>query len=330
MFQIPRVNAVRGALLALCVAGAGLTTTAQAQTSTYPDRPIQLLIPFNAGSGSDGAARKLTAIIGADTGWNFVIENKPGANGFIAARDAANAKPDGYTLFYSGNTTHGANSAFFKELPYDPINDFQPITRIGVFPLFLLTRPDLGTDSVAELVELLGQSDPPLTFAEGSAGPRVAAERFLQDANVEATHVPYKSSPQALTDLIGGHIDFMFLDTIASRSMVENGTLKPLAITSAERIDSFPDIPTMQEAGFEGFDVQNWSAFFAPAGTPEDVVEVLHTAFANAIESEEWQAFVTKLGAYADVLTPEETAAWVESEIEQYKRVLARAGVEPE
>ncbi len=319
-----------GPAAAALIAGAGLSTWSPTTHAAYPDKPIQLLIPFNAGSGSDGAARKLTGIISADTGWTFVIDNKPGASGFIAAREAAAADPDGYTLFYSGNTTHGANSAFFKELPYDPIADFQPITRIGVFPLFLLTRPGLEANTVAELVELLDTSEPSLTFAEGSAGPRVAAERFTQDAGVEATHVPYKSSPQALTDLIGGHVDFMFLDTIASRSMVENGTLKPLAITSSERIDAFADVPTMQESGFDGFEVQNWSAFFAPAGTPDEVMNTLHAAFARAIESDEWQTFVTRLGAYADVLTPEQTADWVNREIDQYQRVLAKAGVVPE
>src|SRR5690606_26318963 len=174
---------------------------------------------------------------------------------------------------YTGNTTHGANSHLFKSLTYDPIADFKPINRVGVFPLVLLTRPSLEITRIEDLIERMRNASEPLSFAEGSAGPRVAAERFLHEAKLKATHVPYKSSPQALSDLIGGHVDFLFLDTVAAMPMIENGTLKPLAITSTQRIERLPDVQTMDELGFEGYEVLNWSAFFAPAKTPDEIIQ---------------------------------------------------------
>ena len=315
--------------LALVATGLGVLTGGAAMAA-YPDKPIRVIVPFNAGSGSDNVARKLTGMVSEARGWTFIIDNRPGASGTIGARAAAEAPTDGYTIFYTGNTTHGANSALFKQLPYDPVADFQPIIRVGVFPLALLTRPNLDVASVDELVKHMRSATPPLTFAEGSAGPRVATERFLHEANVQATHVPYKSSPQALTDMIGGHVDFMFLDTVASMPMIQNGTLRPLALTSKQHVERLPGVKTMDELGFPGFEVQNWSALFVPDGTPEDIVGTLHEAFATAITSADWQAFVAQLGAYADLLTPEQTAEWVTSEIKQYQEVLARAGVVPE
>ncbi|MCK9512303.1 MAG: tripartite tricarboxylate transporter substrate binding protein [Pigmentiphaga sp.] len=315
--------------LAILATGLGVLTGGTA-LAAYPDKPIRVVVPFNAGSGSDNVARKLTGMVGEARGWTFIVDNRPGASGTIGARAAAEAPADGYTLFYTGNTTHGANSALFKQLPYDPVADFDPIIRVGVFPLVLLTRPTLEVASVTELTEHMRSAATPLTFAEGSAGPRVAAERFLHEADVPATHVPYKSSPQALADLIGGHVDFTFLDTVAAMPMIQNNTLRPLALTSRQPIERLPGVKTMDELGFPGFEVQNWSALFVPDGTPADIVQTLHEAFASAISSADWQAFVSQLGAYADLLTPEQTAEWVASEIKQYQEVLARAGVVPE
>lgn len=327
MLALPRMSWRHGVTLLATALGLALGAPAQA---AYPDHPIRVIIPFNAGSGSDNVARKLTGMVAEAKGWTFIIDNRPGASGTIAARAAAEAPADGYTIFYTGNTTHGANSALFKQLPYDPLRDFQPILRVGVFPLVLLTRPSLEVDSVDGLLQRMRQATTPLNFAEGSAGPRVAAERFLHEAKVKANHVPYKSSPQALTDLIGGHVDFMFLDTVAALPMVENGTLRALALTSRQPIARLPNVKTMDVLGFPGFEVQNWSALFVPDGTPSDVVQTLHAAFADAVRSADWQAFVAKLGAYADVLTPAQTADWVAAEIRQYQEVLARAGVVPE
>ncbi|MGE4337754.1 MAG: Bug family tripartite tricarboxylate transporter substrate binding protein [Pigmentiphaga sp.] len=324
----PYVSTWRSHLVALTI-GFGLTISGQAHAS-YPEKPIHVIVPFAAGSGTDISARKLASLVSQSHGWNFIIDNRPGANGSIAARTAADAAPDGYTLFYTGNTTHGANSALYKKLPYDPVADFEPVLRTGVFPLALIARPTLEVSSVEDLLKRMRESETPLTFAESSAGPLVAAGRFLDEADVKATRVPYTSPPQSLVDIIGGHVDFMFMDTVMLMPMIEKGTLRPLALTSRQRVKRLPDVPTLDEVGFPAFEVQNWSAIFVPDGTPTDVIQTLHDAFAPAVLSEDWQGFVTGLGAYADVLTPQETAEWVQAELRQYREVLPRVGVFPE
>lgn len=314
-------------LLAACLF-LGLTISAAAQS--FPSRPIRVVVPFAAASGSDAIARQLLARVTADTKWQFTVDNKPGANGILGAVEAKKAAPDGYTLFYTGNSTHGANSAFYKSLPYDPVADFEPITRVGVFPLVLLVRPSLGPANVAEMVALARSTPGKLNFSAGSAGPRVALENFRHSANVDIVYVPYKSSPQALTDLLGGQVQAMFLDTVSAIPMIRNGNLRGLAVTSTRRIDALPNTPTMVESGYRDFEVLNWSGVFVPKGTPRPIQDALFKAFSAVVATPEWQRHVGDLGGYADVLTPAETAAWVAREIKGYKETLQRAGVEPE
>lgn len=316
---------------ALALAGALSWAAMPAAAQDYPDKPIRLVVPFGAGSGSDNVARMLAErVSAANPRWQFIIENKAGASGIIGAQEARRAPADGYTLFYTGNTTHGANSALFKSLPYDPLGDFVPITRVGVFPLALLVRPDLPVRSVGELVELARQKPGVLTFASASAGPRVAAETLKHRGKLDVRHVPYKSSPQALTDLIGGHVDFLFIDTVAAMPLIRDGKLKALAVAAPRRIEGLPDLPTMAEAGFPDFEMSNWSAVFARTGTPPAVMQTIHEVVSGTIASPEWQKYVAGLGAYADVLDPGQTRAFVEREIEHYRATLGAAGVVPE
>lgn len=314
--------------LALLAAG---TLAGAAQAQDFPgDKPIRMVVPFAPGSGSDNIARALVTRVSAATGWKFVIDNKAGANGVVAAQEVKRSRPDGYTLFYTGNTTHGANSALFKSLPYDPVADFEPITRVGVFPLVLLVRPALGVNSVAELVQLAKAQPGTLTFGWGSAGPRVAEENFRHAAQIQIRDVPYKSSPQALTDLIGGHLSAMFLDTVAGAGSVRAGTLRALAVTSTRRIDALSNVPTMVESGFPGFETLNWSGVFVPRGTPAAVQQALFKAISATVATDDWKRFAADAGGYADVLTPAQTADWVAREIRLYRETLQRAGVEPE
>lgn len=306
------------------------TPLARAQTESFPARPIRVVVPFGAGSGSDTVARNLFSRVATTSGWNFVIENKPGASGLIAAQDVKRAAADGLTLFYTGNTTHGANSALFKSLPYDPVADFEPITRVGVFPLVLLPRPGLEARSVSDLVQLAKAKPAPMTFGTGSAGPRVASESFVTSAGISAQHIPYKSSPQVLNDLLGGQLDFVFLDTVATIPMIKSGKLQPLAVTSLRRLDALPQVPTMDEAGFKGFEVLNWSGVFLPRGVSPAIRDMLFQRITAVTRSDDWKRYVAGLGGYADVLSPAETAQWVEREIRVYRDILGRAGVRPE
>ncbi len=297
----------------------------------YPaSKVIRVVVPFSAGSGSDGVARNLVNRVATATGWQFVVENKAGASGIVAVQEVKRSPADGYTLFYTGNTTHGANSALFKSLPYDPVADFDPITRVGVFPLALLTRPDLGAADVAGVVKMAKAQGNSLTFAAASAGPRVAAENFKHQANIDLRYIPYKSSPQAMTDLIGGQVDTMFLDLVASLPMIRAGKLKALAVTSTQRFAGLANVPTMVESGFPDFEVLNWSGVFVLQGTPQSVRDTLYRAFADVVASDAWKRYVADLGGYADTLTPEQTTNWVKREIRGYREALARAGVVPE
>lgn len=307
--------------------GAGGRTLA---ADAFPSRPIRVVLPFAAGSGTDNIARALMSRVSAATKWTLVLDNKAGANGIIAAQEVKRAAPDGYTIFYSGNTTHGANSMLYKSLPYDPEADFEPITRIGVFPLVLLTRPNFGAADAAALVRAARERSGQVSFATSSAGPRVALENLQHESGTKFNHIPYKASPQALSDLMGGQIDAMFLDSVSSLPMIRAGSVKALAVTSRQRLSMLSEVPAMVEAGYSDFEVLNWSAIFVPHGTPQAIRDTFYKAFADVVASSDWKRYVAELGGYADTMTPKETAAWVRREIRAYRETLSRAGVRPE
>lgn len=301
---------------------------ARAQDDELARQPIRLIVPFSAGSGTDVTARQMTQAVGAATGWRFVVDNKAGGNGLIAVSDLMRAAPDGRTLILTGNTTHAANPALMKQLPYDPLGDFAPILRTGVVPLVLLAAPKHGFKTLDDLVRAAKAAPGKLTFGTGSASHRLAAEMLKARAGIEVAHAPYRGSAQAMTDLLGGHIDFMFVDTAAAIAFGNSDTLKVLAVTSPRRVAAFPDVPTVAEQGLAGFQVSAWSALFAPKGTPAAIVLRVNKAFIDYLQSPEGVKFIDGLGGYFEPLTPAQTADWVRSEMETYVRVFREAGVE--
>ena len=229
----PFAAARRATLVVAALTGLAMFTTGtSAQAQEFPRQVIRLVVPFAAGSGTDLTARELTQKVSEATGWQFVVDNKAGANGLIAIQDVMRSPADGYTLIMTGNTTHAANPALYKKLPYEPLGDFAPIARTGVVPLVLFVAAKHNVKNVGELVELARKNPGKLSFATGSASHRLAAELFKQKTGITVNHVPYKGSAQALTDLIGGHVDFMFVDTAVGMSYIKAGTLQPLAVTS--------------------------------------------------------------------------------------------------
>ena len=233
---------------------AGLVSAASAQTA-YPNRTITLVLPFAAGSGTDTTTRIISQHLGAALGVGIVIDNKPGANGMIAATYVARAAPDGYTLFVTTNTTHSANPFLLKTLTYDPVKDFTPIARTGDLPFMLVVNPDLPAKSVAELVAY-GKANPgKLTYASGSSSSIVSGATFAHNAGIDMLHVPYKSSPPALNDVIGGQVPIFFGNMASSLPHVKAGKLRALAITGSKRSDALPDAPTMVEAGLPDYEV---------------------------------------------------------------------------
>lgn len=311
--------------------GLGLVLPAAAQDAfPAPGKPIRLIIPFAAGSGTDNSARYFIQRVSQRTGWNFVIDNKPGGNSFIGLAELLRAPADGYTLVYTGGTTHGVNSALFKKLPYDPIEDFIPVTPAAFSPMVLLAKPALKLNTAGELVDLVKKNPGKFSAATGSNFQVLAAELFKHQAGLQFETVAYKGSAQSMTDLIGGHVDFTFVDAGAAMPQVKAGTLKPLAITAARRLVALPQAPTMTEAGLPDIQLNGWAALFVKKGTPVPAVDTLRKAFSSYFESPEYRQYISETGGYHETLNQEQLTAYIRNEIARAQDTFRRAGIQPE
>ena len=253
----------------LALAFAGLSSSALAQTPAYPTRTITLVLPFAAGSGTDTTTRIISKELGVALGVGMVIDNKAGANGSIAASYVARANPDGYTLFVTTNTTHSANPYLLKSLSYDPMKDFTPIARTGDLPFMLVINPEIPANSVQELIALAKKEPGKYSYASGSSSAIVSGATFARLAGLDLLHVPYKSSPPALTDVIAGRVSMMFVDVLTGLPHVNGKALKALAVTTKDRSALLPELPSMDEAGVKGFDITSWQGYLGPANHAE-------------------------------------------------------------
>jgi len=313
--------------LAAAAVAASLSSAASAQTSTYPNRTITLVLPFAAGSGTDVTTRIISQQLGVALGVPIVIENKPGANGSIAATYVARAAPDGYTLFVTTNTSHSANPFLLKTMTYDPVKDFTAIARTGDLPFMLVVNNDLKAKDVAELVAY-GKANPgKLTYASGSSSAIVSGATFARNAGIEMLHVPYKSSPPAMNDVIGGRIDMMFTDVPSGLPHVTGKALRALAVTTTKRSPLVPELPTMQEAGVPDFNITSWQAYFGPAGLPKEIVTRLNSEIRKIVEKPEMKARLAELGMDAFSGTPEELA-FVKQQLVHWEKLITNAKIE--
>ena len=244
---------------------AALILATTAICATAQDTPTRVILPFGPGSGTDNIARPLIEEISRDLGQSFVIDNRPGANGFIAAEAVARAAPDGKTLMVTTNTTHAINPNLFKKLPYDPVKDFKPVSMFITSPYLLLVRKDTQAKDVTELAAWLKSNADKASYGWGASVSQMAGAGFLHRLGVRVVGVPYKSSPQAVTDLVGGQLSFMFLDLAAAVPIIQGDRLKALALTAPARIALLPNVPTMAEAGMPNFEVAAWVGMYAPA-----------------------------------------------------------------
>ena len=323
------MNIVRRTLLQHSTALALWPATGRVQEN-YPNKTIRFILPFPAGSGTDIGARIIGKQITEMTGQPVVIDNRAGANGFIAAQAAAHALPDGYTVFITTMSTQAVNQSLYRKLPYDPHKDFLPITRFALSPMLLVVRNTADQpSSVAELLEKARKSPTPLNYASGNTSSQVAAAVLMNRAGIKATHVPYKGTPQGLADLIGGQIDFFFPDLTPSVPLVKDGKLRALGVTGGQRIASLPDVPTMRESGF-AIDLLTWSGAFVPANTPRAVVNRLNELMRKALASTEYQELSRRNGTRVAALSPVEFGAFVRSEIENWGEAVRSAGIEPQ
>ncbi len=317
------------ALMALAVAtSTWLAGPAAAQD--YPSKPITLVVPFGPGSGTDQMARLYAKALGDEAKVPIVVENKGGASGFIAAQYVAKAAPDGYTLMMTTNTTHAANEHLFKKLPYDPVKDFAPIGLLSTGQMLLLVPPDSPYKSVADLLAAARKAPGKLDFGSGSSSSQVAGFLLQQMAHVDMVNVPYKSNPQAITDLIGGRFTFMFADAPTALPQVQGGKLRALAASSSKRLASLPELPTVAEAGVKGYDMGYWFAAYAPAGTPKPIVDKLNRMFAKATQTEEVKATLARTSGEVALSTPEGLAQFQATESKKWGEVIRAAGIEPQ
>ncbi|RZL89573.1 MAG: tripartite tricarboxylate transporter substrate binding protein [Variovorax sp.] len=316
-------------ILFLLAAGL-LALAATAAPAAYPAKPLKIVVPFPAGSGTDTGARVLGQWLTAKTGQPVIVDNRPGASGFIAAQAAAAAAPDGHTLLLTTNTTHAANPAMFKKLPYDPVNDFEPVSTVGSAGLLLLVPALSPYQDIGSFLARLRAGGKRLHFGAGNSSSRIAGELLKTAIGADLLAVPYKGTPQALTDLMGGQVDFMFCDLGPALPLVMSGKLRALATSSGDRELLLRDVPTLKEAGLKDFEMTVWSAVFVPAKTPKDTVarlsELLRAALADPAVRQEF----SNTGGRSRGSTPDELRAFVKSEMAKWAAAVKTAGIQPE
>ena len=310
---------------------AALLAAGSAAAQGYPEKPITFVVPFAAGSATDQIARALGNGVTAEAKQPVVIDNKAGASGFIASQQVAKAAPDGYTVLITTNTTHAANEHLFKKLPYDPVKDFAPVAALGKGGQIMVVRPDFPAKTVAEFVALAKKDPGKHSFGSGSSSSRMAGELLQQLADIKLLHVPYKSNPLAVTDLLGGQIDMMITDTATGLPQVKAGKLRALGVSGAKRSPLAPDVPTIAEAGVKGYEMGYWFAAYAPAKTPPAVVKRLNELLVKAAKSDAAKtAFYEPSGTEVFTTTPEELAKFQTAESQKWGRIVKAAGIEAE
>ena len=311
--------------------GLALTVPAIAAAQDYPSKQITIVVPFAAGSGTDQLARAYSTAMTAEFKVPVVIDDKPGASGMIAAQLVAKAPADGYTILFTTNTTHAANEHLYKKLPYDPVKDFAPVALMSKGYQVMVVTPQAPYTSVANFIAAARKEPGKLSFGSGSSSSRVAGEAFKQMTGVDLLHVPYKSNPLALTDLLGGQITVMWTDMTTGAPMVTSNKLRALAVTSLKRSPQLPNIPTVDEAGVKGYESSFWSAAYMPAGTPQAVVKrmsdllIRATTTAPAVTS-----LATTTGAEPATMGPEGLAKFQLEESAKWGRIIKAAGIVPE
>nr|WP_273513874.1 tripartite tricarboxylate transporter substrate binding protein [Phreatobacter oligotrophus] len=312
------------------LAGAAAMAAATPARAAYPERPVTMIVPFAAGSGTDTVARIVAQQLGTRLGGSVVVENRAGANGSVAATFVARSEPDGHTLFMTTNTSHSANPSLLKSIPYDPVADFTPVARMGNLPFLLVIDPRIPAKSVAELVAHAKANPGKLTYASGNSTGIVAGATFARRAGIEVLHVPYRSTPPAVTDIIGGRISMMFVDITSSLTQVNAGALRALAVTTAERSKLLPDLPSMQEAGIADFDITSWNGVFGPAKMPAEVVQRLNREISAIATDPELVKKFAEIGFDAFAQTPAQLDAFVRAQLVTWARMIKDAGIEPQ
>ena len=317
-------------LLASAIAFTGVTQKVQAQ-GAYPNHPVKVIIGFGPGSGTDILARLIGEELRLTLGQPFVVDNRPGASAQIAATAVAKAPADGYTLFLTSNSSHSVNPHIFKKLPYDPIADFTPIGGLAYFPFILAVNASLPARTPQEFVSYALANKGKLNYAYGTPTVQIPAEALNRLQKLEATGIPYKSSPAAMTDVIGGQAQFLVVDLASARPHLQSGRLRALAVTTSKRSALAPDLPTIEETlGMRDFDLAAWTGLFGPAGMPREVTEKLSAALLQILAKPEVRERIIASGAEPTPSDIPTFTALVKRQLEVWGRKVADAGIQPE
>jgi tripartite-type tricarboxylate transporter receptor subunit TctC len=314
---------VRSVLLCL------LVLSFQVNAQTYPAKPVKLVVPVPAGSATDQIARVIGQELQSALGQPFIVDNKPGAQGTIAAEGVAKSAPDGYTLMVTTNTPQAAAPALFKQLRYDPVKDFAPVARLGTISFMLMVPADFPAKNFREFLAHARANPGKLSGGYGSAGSQVSQAMMRSMGRIEFVDVPFKGLPEAITNVLGGSISFTFADLANALAQQKGGRLKGLAVTSEKRSPLAPDVPAIAEE-LKGYELIAWFALMAPAGTPKEIVSSLHGLTAKALAKPDVAAKFATLGTDIAPMDPVQLEAFIKSEITKWARMAKEAGIQPQ
>jgi tripartite-type tricarboxylate transporter receptor subunit TctC len=300
-----------------------------AQAADYPTRTIRIIAPFAAGGGVDLVSRVLADRMSRDFGQDVIVLNRPGATGNIGTEIVAKSDADGYTLLLGNEATTAISKSIFKDLTYDPIGDFAPISLVARVPEILVVRTSLPASSVTELIALAKAKPGQLTYGSAGIGspPHLAGVLFALNTGIDIRDIPYKGSTPALTDLVGGRIDIYFSNILSALPYIKNGQLRPLAVTSAARSKVAPEIPTMAESGLPGYEEYNWYGVLAPKGTPQPIIDKLHDEIVKALSDTTVATLLEQQGAEIIGNSPAEFSAYIITQAQKYADVVRKANI---
>ena len=317
----------RTLLASLAVAAAGaLPLGALAQN--FPTKPITIIVPFSAGGTTDILARIVGQGLTTELGQSVVVDNKPGAGGNIGGSLAAKAAPDGYTLFMGTVGTHAINQSLYKKMPFDPVKDFAPLSRVATVPNLLVAHPSQPFKTVKEMIAYAKANPGKITYGSPGSGasPHVSGELFKSMTGTDLLHIPYKGSAPAMTDLLGGQTSVMFDNMPSAIQHVRSGKLRPIAVTTAKRSPELPNVPTIAEAGVPGYEATSWFGMFAPAGTPKPVLDKLHAALIKVLNQADVKKKIAEQGGDVVAETPDQFAAFIKAESVKWGKVVKESG----
>ncbi|MGO4392066.1 Bug family tripartite tricarboxylate transporter substrate binding protein [Variovorax sp. M-6] len=313
---------------AAATAAVSLAPFAALAQAQFPAKPITIIVPFSAGGTTDILARVIGQYMGRDLGQTVVVDNRAGAGGNIGGQAAARAPADGYTLFMGTVGTHAINQSLYRKMPFDPIKDFAPLSRVAMVPNLLVANPSQPFKNVKEMIAFAKANPGKINFGSSGNGSSIhlSGELFKQMAGVDMQHVPYRGSAPAVSDLLGGQISVMFDNMPSAIPHVKGGKLRALAVTTAKRSPALPDVPTIAEAGVPGYEATSWFGLLAPAGTPAPVVAKLNASILKALADPEVKKKLAEQGAEPHGEKPEQFAAFIESETVKWGKVVKESG----